>query len=138
MRPDDPTILDDVHLYRLVTEEHYDWSDADQEWIMRSGLFDNSSDGDGDEMSVVLGDTLANANRPPEDIRGVGIGVGVAMITARYARAESQSVARDPDLDSDDPEPAHGVVCGTKAPKKRKRFRDNAVWIVLPFPDGRV
>ena len=108
------------------------------EWRFTSSAFDNATPLEAeehpDDMSVVLGDTLAALSHQPEalpqrrpesDLRGV------AVLTAGYLTdEEGQELRRTPDLEND--EPAHGDVRGKKGPGRRKRIKRNAVWLVPP------
>ena len=131
---------DDVLVYRLVPTH---WCDVvNGQWEFQSAAFDNSTPESDDEcpddMSVVLSDTLATLNRTPEalpeDTPWAGDEYGVAVLEVDYLRhEEEQQLFRTPE----DDEPAHGDVCGKKAPKRRKRLKKHAQWVVRPAADPR-
>jgi hypothetical protein len=97
------------------------------EWRVISGGLDNSSGG-GEDMSVILGDTLAAMGRTPESLVANRPDCGVVTLRAGTVRAEGQTIVRTREAD----EPAHGDVVGTKGPGKRKRLVRDAVHIIKP------
>jgi hypothetical protein len=110
------------------------------EWEFQSGAFDNASpmsDGESsDDMSVVVGDTLAALDRVPTALpreapacAGSPEEWGVAVLCARFLRhEESQELLRTPI----EGEPAHGDVRGKKNLKRRRRLKKHADWVVQP------
>lgn len=131
-------IADDVWLYRLIPVGLCEAVDGG--WEFRSGAFANSTEpGFENEMSVVLGDTLSELERRPEDLPTVSVGDradqwGVAKLKAEAVRAiPEQEIERSPNED----EPAHGDVLGVKGSKRRKKFKKCATWVVEPaIPPG--
>jgi hypothetical protein len=112
---------------------------VDGRWEFQSGAFCNSTplcDGErDDEMSVVLGDTLSALGRRPESLpvdthwSGDAELWGVAVLNVGFLRKdEEQEIFRTPE----DDEPAHGDVRGQKNPKRRKRLKKHARWVVEP------
>jgi hypothetical protein len=107
-------------------------------WEFRSAAFSNSTEtGFENEMSVVLGDTLIALERRADDLPvftfphdGEHAGWGVAKLLTETVRTiiGGQEVVRSPN----DDEPAHGDVCGPKNPKRRKRIKKNASWVIEP------
>lgn len=125
---------DEVLVYRFVPVW---WCDViDGQWEFQSGAFDNASPEDPDEspddMSVVLGDTLAALARVPSELAHTplrGDKWGVAVLEVRYLRhEEQQDLRRTPN----DIEQAHGDVRGKKNGKRRKRLKAHADWVVRP------
>jgi hypothetical protein len=120
--PNDPSIGDDLRLFRRVTEA----------WIVRdenrgcqrlsSAAFDNY------EMSVVLEDALAVDGRHPTDVLQGFPSTFLASITAGSAREQCQGVVRSPTQE----EPAHGEVVGKKTKGRRRALVRAATWIVPP------
>lgn len=125
-------IADDVPLYRLVHPAlDVAWDENDRRWIVKSSAFQNQTRPvKSGKMSVVLGDTLADLGRPPEDARRTKPDWYVVSVTAAFARSEDQVVERSPIHE----EPAHGDVVGEKKPPRRRRFAHAAVWVVQPAP----
>lgn len=114
------------------------WCDViDDQWEFQSGAFDNSSpEGDDespDDMSVVIGDTLAVIGRVPQalpdETNWAGDEWGVAVLQASYVvEHEDQEIRRTPS----ELEPAHGDVRGKKGQKRRRRLKAHAQWVVRP------
>jgi hypothetical protein len=136
----DPPVGDDVLVYRLVPTHQCDVIEG--QWEFQSAAFDNASpeaaDDCPDDMSVVLGDTLASLGRSPEalptDTPWAGEDYGVAVLRVGYLSDEEQQVVlRTPE----DAEPAHGDVCGKKGSKRRKRLKKHASWAVRPAADPK-
>lgn len=122
-------------VYRLVPTWACDVIDG--QWEFQSSAFDNATPQDPnespDDMSVVLGDTLAALQRAADDLPSftswAGDEWGVAILSVRYLRNdEQQELRRTPQ----DEEPAHGDVRGKKSPKRRKRLKAHANWLVRP------
>jgi hypothetical protein len=127
--PDDPTVADATLLFRLLNPEFdVDWDHDEGHWIIKSRAFQNSSGTS--EMSVVLGDQMAEDGRPAEDACRAKSDWYIASLTARQVRDEQQGIARAPLPE----EPAHGNVLGDKPRSRRKRFSQLAEWVVMPPP----
>jgi hypothetical protein len=127
---DDSPVDDDVVVYRLVPTT---WCDViEGAWEFQSGAFDNSS-GDANDMSVVLGDTLAALNGDPEELPET-TAWGVAALEVAYLRhQEEQRIGRSPVAGSIElRDRAHGDVIGPKNAKRRKRLKRHAWWVVRP------
>lgn len=133
---DDSPVDDDVLVYRLVPV----WScdSVDGQWEFQSAAFDNATpehdDYSRDDMSVVLGDTLAALSRSPEalpsDTPWAGDKWGVAVLKSGYLqRSEEQDIRRSPNK----VEPAHGDVRGKKNRSRRRRLKAHAQWLVPPL-----
>ncbi len=117
----------------------------DGQWEFQSSAFDNASpeaeDDCPDDMSIVLGDTLASLNRSPEALPAETPWAdeqwGVAVLEVGYLRHdEQQTPLRTPEPS----ELAHGDICGKKAPGRRKRLKKHAEWLsdpprIPPRPD---
>lgn len=126
-------IDDRTSIYRLVPVEQCVFRDG--EWIFQSAAFDNSSiEGYENEMSVVVGDTLAALDREPDDLPQHSHADeperwGVAVLEAGCIRnVNEQTIQRSPT----DQEPAHGDVLGGKNSKRRRRLKACAAWVVPP------
>ncbi len=124
---------DEVWLYRLIPVALCELVEG--QWQFRSGAFANSTEpGYENEMSIVLGDTLADHERQPEDLPefsfpGGAEEWGVAKLRTDCARAiPEQEVLRS----ANSAEPAHGDVVGVKGSKRRKKFKRCASWVVQP------
>lgn len=139
--PADEWVGDDVWLYRLVPT--YFCERGEDGWEIGSAAFSNSTEpGFEEEMSVVLGDTLIWLDRLPEDLPTFTFPAdaeheqwGVAKLLTETVRTSirDQEIVRSPT----DDEPAHGDVCGPKNPKRRKRFKKNASWVIEPAAPSR-
>lgn len=131
----DPPISDEVLVYRLIPTH---WCDViDGQWVFQSAAFDNASPENSadcpEDMSVVLGDTLASLQRAaeglPAELPWAGDRWGVAALKVQYLRHdEHQIVLRTPEEE----EPAHGDVCGKKNSKRRRRLKTHAWWVIQP------
>lgn len=128
---------DDESVYRLVKVS--ECKVVDGRWEFQSGAFSNSTpqhdDERDDEMSVVLADTLSALDRSAENLPvetpcpGEPEIWGVAKLNAGFLRKdEKQEVLRS----AKDDEPAHGDVRGPKNPKRRKRLKKHASWVIEP------
>ena len=133
----DSPVGDDVLVYRLIPISSC--TPVNGEWEFQSGAFDNatpvSDDESSEDMSVILGDRLAVLGRVPHELPAeTPCAVdpdqwGVAVLEARFLRhEESQELRRTPIEE----EPAHGDVRGRKNPKRRRRLKAHANWIVQP------
>jgi hypothetical protein len=127
-------ISGEVWLYRLVKVTNCDFIDG--EWHFQSSAFSNNSNrpGNENEMSVVLGDTLQQLEREPEDLPEVTFPEapklwGVAKLRVDCVRGvPGQEVVRSPK----EKEPAHGDVLGEKKAKRRRKLKACAAWVVKP------
>jgi hypothetical protein len=124
---------DEVWLYRLIPVELCE--PVEDGWEFRSGAFANSTeDGFENEMSIVVGDTLAHLQRSPEDLPQFSYPDeaahwGVAKVKTEAVRTiNEQEVVRSPEPN----EPAHGDVLGNKNSKRRKKFKKLASWVIEP------
>jgi hypothetical protein len=135
--PPDAPVADETDVYRLVSVDACDVRDG--RWEFQSGAFDNSTpinDGErDDEMSVVLGDTLALLDRVPDNLpietpcAGEPALWGVARLNAGFLKNDmNQSIHRTAKED----ELAHGDVRGAKNPKRRKKIKKHATWVIEP------
>jgi hypothetical protein len=124
-----------VLVYRLIPTY---WCEAvDGQWEFKSGAFDNATPGEEgespDDMSVIVGDTLAALGRIPDAIPAetpwAGDDYGVARLEVGWLREEAkQETLRSPEEE----EPAHGDVRGKKNGKRRKKLKAHARWVVRP------
>jgi hypothetical protein len=121
---DDASVADDCLLYRWLREQDVIWDANRNRQRPTSAAFQNTTDTD--QMSIVLGDTLADLGRLPEALANPYL----ASLGAGYVRSIDQHVERDP-LAS---EPAHGHVVGEKAESRRRRMAHTAVMVVAPPP----
>lgn len=131
--PEDAPIDDATPVYRLVPIDQCEIHDG--AWTFRSGAFDNSSmEGYEQEMSVVLGDTLAALDRDPADLPERAYPEdtdrwGLAVLMASCVRSvPDQTIQRSPTPE----EAAHGDVVGKKNGSRRKRLKACATWVVPP------
>lgn len=130
---DDDPIGDAVPIYRLVPVDQCVVLNG--AWMFRSGAFDNSSlEGHTNEMSVVLGDTLAALTRDPSALpqraypdESERWGVAVLMCEC-ILTVNGQTIGRTRTPE----EPAHGDVFGAKNPKRRQKLKKCATWVVAP------
>jgi len=131
-RPDEP-VTGDTPIYRLVPVEQCEVVEG--AWIFRSGAFDNSSmPGFENEMSVILGDTLAALGRDPGELPRRAYPEqpgrwGLAVLRASCVTSvPEQTIRRSPTPE----ECAHGDVVGAKNTKRRKRLKRCATWVFPP------
>lgn len=82
----------------------------------------------GEEMSVVLGDKLAEEGRSSREVLTEEPDFFLVAITAADAEEQEQRVKRTP-LEK---EPAHGDVIGKKPKRVARALRDRAEWVVAP------
>jgi hypothetical protein len=126
---DDRPVEDDTLLYRRVHKVHYSRR-PDGSFRLRETAFKNFPGG-GLDMSVQLGDRLAELAKSPEDVlKGHDSTFGLAALRTKVVRDEEQSVERTPKPD----DLAHGDVIGEKPTGRRKRFAAAAWWAVEPQP----
>jgi len=127
----DAPVPNPTPLYRLVPTDQCDVIEG--EWEFQSAAFDNN---DGDDMSIVLDDTLQALGRTPADLPERTFPNqegrwGIAVIhDAGYLRDdEEQEIRRTPRTEEPE-EPAHGDVRGKKGGKRRKRIKKRAEWVL--------
>jgi hypothetical protein len=137
--PSDPAypVGDDVLVYRLIRATAC--KPVGGEWVFQSGAFDNATPLTeaecSEDMSVVLGDTLADLRRIPEALpvetpcAGDPDEWGVAVLKARFLRTEEEQELRRTPIED---EPTHGDVRGKKNTKRRRRLKQHAEWVVQP------
>lgn len=130
---DDSPVVGATPIYRLVPIEQCEADNG--AWVFRSGAFDNSTEaGFEDEMSVVVGDTLAALERdaaslPQHAYPYEASRWGVAALPADCVlEVNAQTIRRTPTPE----ERAHGDVVGTKNGKRRKRLKACATWVIPP------
>lgn len=124
---DDPSISDDVALYRRVHPQlHVQWDENRQCRRFTSAAFQNTSRTL--DMSVALGDTLAKRGREPDSVLAEWPDWYLVSLTAGRVRAHEQGVLRDPLLS----DPVHGNVVGEKPPPRRRALSREASWVVAP------
>jgi hypothetical protein len=125
---DDRPVEDDTLLYRRVHKVHYSRR-PDGSFRLRETAFKNPKDRV--DMSVQLGDRLAELGKSPEDVlEGHDSSFGLAALRTKVVRDEEQAVERTPRPD----DLAHGDVVGEKPTGRRKRFAEAACWAVTPQP----
>lgn len=122
---DDPTVLNDTLLLRRIpTNPMCVVHDKNLNRKRPSSI--NFTDND---LSIVLGDTLALQGRANESALGsFTTGFALVSLTAGFVRGESQRVVRDPTPE----ESAHGLVLGEKSKKLSRLMAKNAIWVVPP------
>ena len=122
-REDDSSIRDEVDLFRRIHPDHHlHWDYNLGCRRVTSGAFDDP------ELSVVLGDTLAELRREPITILDRFEGEFLVRFTAGTARGAQQRVCRDSDPD----EEAHGLVVGRKTGATKRALREASLWVVQP------
>jgi hypothetical protein len=134
------TVGDDIPVYRMVKTSNC--RPVGGQWEFKSSAFSGNTPKDADgnqDMSVVLGDTLAELDRRPEDLPSPDEGSpalsgpewGVIVINSTALRNEdaNQTTLRTPDLPH---EPAHGDARGRKRNKERTAMKKAADWVVRP------
>jgi hypothetical protein len=124
MREDDPSIDGGTLLYRRVPPA---WVVPDKNrncQKLASAAFE------GDEMSVVVGDTLAEIHKAPESILDDYPSFSLVSFSTDLARSAdlAQIVCRDPEDDG----PAHGLVVGKKTEGRKRRLARGSAWVVAP------
>lgn len=139
-----PQVVDeDILIFRMVKTSQCQPKNG--KWEFQSNAFANNSpapedpDGPKVDMSVVLGDTLEDEDRKPEDLPNPDEGApnmsgeewGVAVVPAKALRDDAaQTILRTPNLPH---EPAHGDVRGRKrSGKERTIIKQNAEWVICP------
>ena len=124
--PDDPSVLDETHLYRRIHPTHFVRDENTNEVRPSSAAFTNSRDGS--PMSIALSDTLETLGRPPSSVLDRYPGFALARFPASLPRILDQTVCRSPV----DEEPAHGGVGGTKSKSIKRELSRTARWEVSP------
>lgn len=125
---DDTPVEGTVPIYRLVKTTQC--SVEAGQWEFQSGAFDNN---EGDDMSVVLGDTLEAMGRLPDDLPARMFPAeadrwGIAVVQARALQDEAQELRRTPKPI----ERAHGDAQGKKGSSRRRRLKKSAEWVRRP------
>jgi hypothetical protein len=127
-QPGEKPVEDGTLLHRRIHPVHYK-RQPDGSFRIRDGAFKNPRDRL--DMSVQLGDTMADIGLTPNDlVSEFGTDWGVAAISVKVANDEDQTVERTP-REHDE---AHGDVVGEKPTSRRKRFAAAACWTVQPEP----
>lgn len=130
---DDATIEDDERLLRRVPPWQIVWDDNLQKSRPSSAAFDDDSQGD--PMSVYLTSILNQMGyTAAHTLDGHDPGFAVAAVSAGALRDEQQVVLRDPEPGAPPHicDPAHALVAGKKATKRRSRIGKRASWAVAP------
>lgn len=123
---DDVSISNDTQLWRRVAPQHIVPDENTGRRRPSSAAFGDHPNGS--PMSVMIGDTVMQSGRGPNDVLVGYPGYGLASFTAGLARTCGQGVARDPTPN----EPAHAVVFGEKPRPVRKRLAQGCEWVILP------
>ena len=124
--PDDPSIADDVALWRRV---HPAWVILDQNRGGRrltSQAFQNYPDNDA--FSVCISCDAEEIGAAPRDLLAGHDGYGVASFSVGVARELNQGVVRVPD----DRELAHGHVIGKKPKSVMRAFAARSALLIQP------
>lgn len=124
--PDDPSIADEVALWRRV---HPDWMIVDYNQGSRrlsSQAFQNQRGHDA--FSVCISCDAAELGAGPTDLLVGHSGYGVASFPAGLARELEQGVVRVPE----EGELAHGHVIGRKTKRHMRGFADRSILLVEP------
>jgi hypothetical protein len=124
---DDKTISDDAELLRRVPREHLVDDDSGYLRVSSQAFQDPPN---GTPMSVLLADAMRAQGRELEAALAGHPGFSLVSVTAGLARQCDQMVVRDP-LPT---EPAHALVVGRKTQSVRKKFAQNAKWVVPSSP----
>lgn len=123
---DDPSISDDSALWRRISPKWIVPDESGSGYRISSQAFQNHP---ADEsMSVHLAEEMARNGLSASDAVKAFPGYSLVSITAGLARECSQRVARDPLPD----DPAHAVVDGKKTKAVRRRFSNEARWVIPP------
>ena len=125
---DDPTIPNAAELLRRIPRQHLVRDPERGCYRISSAAFDDHPNGS--PMSVLLADVMREEGRGPEAALTGHVDFSLVSITAGLARQCNQGVARDP-LPT---EPAHAVVFGNKTRSVRKRFANEAQWVIPSSP----
>lgn len=130
---DDATIDDEETILRRVPPWQIVWDDNLQTSRPSSAAFDDDSEGD--PMSVYLARVLDQMGlTAAHTLDGHEAGFAVAALSVGAVRGEQQVVLRDPEPGppTHTCDPAHGLVAGKKATKRRQRIGKTASWAVAP------
>jgi hypothetical protein len=124
---DDPTVPDQLKLYRRINPEVHMVHDENLDCCrVTSGAFGQGN------LSVLLHDTLIESGRLPSQVVTAEEPYLVAL-TAGQARDADQGVCRLPNED----DCAHGEIIGSRGSRSAKRKLVRAVvWEVCPQPEG--
>lgn len=122
---DDPTIEDQDELLRRIFPCWWVFDKNLGHLRPTSQAFKNHRDGS--QMSVYLQKELEEHGLSPESVLTENEGFALASITAGLVRQCEQGVMRRPDIDL-----AHAEVFGEKTGSVRRKFAENAVWVVPP------
>ena len=126
--PDDAGIRDDGQMLRRIPPFHIVSDESLGRLRPSSAAFDD--DRDGSPMSVYCRDTIELGGGNIERVMaGHDDGYALAGVTAGQFRSRDQTVHSDPLPD----EIAHALVCGPKTDSNRKKFRQQAVWVIAPI-----
>lgn len=121
MIPDDAEVPEETNLYRRVHPTEIVWNDNDGCLRPASGVFKDP------EMSIHLGDVLADEEREPASVLDGKPTHSLVSLTAGFVKEEDQTVRRTPIPD----DASHGEVCGKKSQSRRKKFARAAQFVVL-------
>lgn len=141
---DDPSILDNDLLYRMIKAGNTKWVDGVAD---RAGTnaFQDRPESDLEQLqvpavavSIYIGSELAKSGRTPADLVGQwGPDYGVAAISAGTARGQGQGILRWPLEDG----PEHGMVFVLQGPRKTgsqsKSLAKQSEIVIPPPPAGR-
>lgn len=122
MPADDPSIGNEVRLYRRLHPRQLIWDDNEGRLRATSNAFKDPS------MSVALGDEMANLGLDPEWVLRGDPQHHLAWITAQLARDNQQAVWRDELVDHEKygDDPTHGIVEGKKKGARASAFAKSA------------
>jgi hypothetical protein len=127
---DDPSVNDDVVLWRRVHPNHIIFDENLGRSRPTSAAFADHPNRT--PMSVVISSDAASIGRTPADVLSGFKGFALAGITAGFVRSQNQGVVRCPTPD----EPAHGEVFGSKPRSVMKALAKEAFWVVEPTIDS--
>jgi hypothetical protein len=123
---DDPTIGNDVPLWRRIPPWHIVFDENLGIWRPSSAAFEDHPDGS--PMSVVLGQEVLADGRTPDSVLEAHEGFGLVSIGAGLARENHQGITRKPLPE----EPAHAEVFGKKTGGVKRAFAKKCCWIIVP------
>ena len=127
---DDPSILDSASLWRRIPPWHFVFDHNLNVLRPSSAAFDDHPNGS--PMSVVLGDDLLAAGRPPKSALADCAGFALASLAAGLARSTGQGIMRAPLPE----EPAHAEVFGPKSGSVRRALAKGSTWVIAPPADA--
>lgn len=127
MGENDPTVADTTLLYRRLHPRQLIWDPNRQRIRATSDVYKDV------ELSVGLGDELANQGLNTSWLLRVDPQHQLACFTAMFARAEEQAIWRDPLVDDEryGDDPTHGIVEGAKPKSRRTRWVEESDVLVL-------